>query len=76
MAYIIESVNVIVKPLLFQVGEPIWARMKGYKPWPGKIAAPTRDLKDPPRNKKNYCVFFFGTFNYSWIPAENVIQCV
>ncbi|OQR66295.1 putative oxidoreductase GLYR1-like [Tropilaelaps mercedesae] len=58
----------------FQIGEPIWARMKGYKPWPGKIAAPTRDLKDPPRNKKNYCVFFFGTFNYSWIPAENVIQ--
>ncbi|XP_022654775.1 glyoxylate/succinic semialdehyde reductase 1-like isoform X2 [Varroa jacobsoni] len=58
----------------YSVGEPIWARMKGYKPWPGKIAAPTRDLKDPPRNKKNYCVFFFGTFNYSWIPAENVIQ--
>ncbi|XP_028968468.1 putative oxidoreductase GLYR1 homolog [Galendromus occidentalis] len=56
------------------IGEPVWARMKGYKPWPGKIAAPTKGLKDPPKTKKHFCVFFFGTFNYSWIPEDCISQ--
>lgn len=44
----------------------VWAKMKGFPPWPGRVSEPTVQLvKKPKKNCK--CIFFFGTNNYAWI---------
>lgn len=53
----------------FQIGDLVWAKMKGYSPWPGIISAPGQ--KKPP-NKKCLWVFFFGSENYGWIEMDNI----
>lgn len=53
----------------FQVGEPVWAKMKNYPPWPAKVVDPPPNIKAP-KNKKAHCVFFFGAGNFAWIPEE------
>lgn len=55
----------------FQMGDPVWAKMKNYPPWPAKIVDPPPSIK-PPKNKKGHCVYFFGAGNFAWIPDENI----
>jgi len=31
----------------FRVGDPVWAKMKGFSPWPGKVCLPPTDCKRP-----------------------------
>lgn len=53
----------------FEVGDLVWAKMKGYSPWPGKIMVPPADAKP---KKNNHYVFFFGSENHAWILDENI----
>lgn len=51
----------------FRVGDAVWAKMKGFSAWPGKIEIPTDGMKRPAMKKVMHCVFFFGSHNYAWI---------
>ncbi|XP_046639132.1 putative oxidoreductase GLYR1 homolog [Daphnia pulicaria] len=57
-----------------KLGDLVWAKMKGFSPWPGKIANPPKDLKriSKPSGKTASCVFFFGTDNFAWIEDFNI----
>lgn len=57
-------------------GDLVWAKMKGFSPWPGKVADPSKTkLKKPAGNyryKKLYSIYFFGTNNFAWIPEDSL----
>ena len=53
----------------FEVDDLVWAKMKGYSPWPGKIIEPPANTKS---KKYHHYVFFFGSDNHAWIPDENI----
>ncbi|XP_037072398.1 putative oxidoreductase GLYR1 homolog [Pollicipes pollicipes] len=53
----------------YTVGDPVWAKLKGFSPWPGKIAQAPDHLKTPSK-KKGFCVYFFGTENYAFIETQ------
>lgn len=52
----------------------VWAKMKGFSPWPGMITnTPTPDImRKAPKQKSAKCVFFFGTKNYAFIDDTNI----
>lgn len=56
----------------FEVDDLVWAKMKGFQPWPGKIALPITSVKPPKLQKSQHFVYFFGTHNYAWILDENI----
>lgn len=60
----------------FTVGDLVWAKMKGFCPWPGKLVDPaSTSLRKPPghvQNKTSYCVYFFGTNNFAWITEDAI----
>ncbi|CAN8032670.1 unnamed protein product [Ixodes persulcatus] len=56
----------------YNIGDPVWAKMKGFSPWPGKVANPTKDVKRPALKKPMQCIFFFGTNNYAWIQEDQI----
>jgi hypothetical protein len=35
----------------FRVGDAVWAKMKGFAAWPGKIEIPTDGMKRPAMKK-------------------------
>ncbi|XP_037959296.1 uncharacterized protein LOC119688703 [Teleopsis dalmanni] len=47
----------------FQVGQLVFAKVKGYPSWPAKITQ---------RNEKSYGVFFYGTNETASMSAENI----
>ncbi|XP_012273694.1 putative oxidoreductase GLYR1 homolog [Orussus abietinus] len=59
---------------IFKLGDLVWAKMKGFSPWPGRVSNPSKDLKKPSNTKKGpvQCIFFFGTNNYAWIEETNI----
>lgn len=63
----------------YQIGDPIWCKMKGFCTWPSRIAAPHESaLKNTAADKlktpKNfYLVYFFGSHNFAWM-TEDTIQ--
>jgi len=56
----------------FKIGDPVWAKMKGFSAWPGKVDMPPDYLKRPTIKKVMHCVFFFGTYDYGWIPEHDL----
>ncbi|XP_067620133.1 cytokine-like nuclear factor N-PAC isoform X2 [Eurosta solidaginis] len=50
----------------------IWAKMKGFTPWPAMIVEPSIDLLNQPRKANTKSVFFFGTRNFAWIETNNI----
>lgn len=60
----------------YQLGDLVWAKMKGFTPWPGKLVEPNNTtLKKPPGNVRSdvsHCVYFFGSNNYAWIPETSI----
>ncbi|CAL8079547.1 unnamed protein product [Orchesella dallaii] len=58
-----------------KIGDLVWAKMKGWSPWPGKVCSPTPELmksKSKTTNKNQYCIWFFGTNNYAWIEEHSI----
>ncbi|CAC5396404.1 unnamed protein product [Mytilus coruscus] len=56
----------------YEVGDLVWAKMKGFPSWPGKVIAPKDEVKKPLKKTLHHFVFFFGSENYAWIPEENI----
>ncbi|KAL4702139.1 hypothetical protein ACJJTC_019415 [Scirpophaga incertulas] len=56
----------------FKLGDLVWAKMKGFSPWPGRVAVPTPELKLPKKATNVQCIYFFGTNNYAWIEDNNI----
>ncbi|XP_018027687.1 putative oxidoreductase GLYR1 homolog, partial [Hyalella azteca] len=55
----------------YEVEDLVWAKMKGFSPWPGKVVEPNSNVKKP--SKKNcHFVFFFGSGDYAWIENANL----
>ncbi|KAJ2945097.1 hypothetical protein O0L34_g9153 [Tuta absoluta] len=56
----------------YKLGDLVWAKMKGFSPWPGRVAIPTPELKPPKKATNIQCIYFFGTNNYAWIEENNI----
>ncbi|CAH2088221.1 unnamed protein product [Euphydryas editha] len=56
----------------YKLGDLVWAKMKGFSPWPGRVAIPTPELKPPKKAMSVQCIYFFGTNNYAWIEEHNI----
>lgn len=62
----------------YTIGDPVWSKMKGYCPWPSRIAAPTESsLKNTAIDKQKvpkiyYLVYFFGSNNFAWMPEDTI----
>ncbi|XP_068623190.1 cytokine-like nuclear factor N-PAC isoform X1 [Battus philenor] len=57
---------------VYKLGDLVWAKMKGFSPWPGRVAIPTPELKPPKKATNVQCIYFFGTNNYAWIEDHNI----
>ncbi|XP_045530005.1 putative oxidoreductase GLYR1 homolog isoform X2 [Pieris brassicae] len=56
----------------YKLGDLVWAKMKGFSPWPGRVSIPTPELKHPKKGMSVQCIYFFGTNNYAWIEEHNI----
>lgn len=59
----------------FSIGDPVWSKMKGYCPWPSRIASPLEsNLKNDKSKtpKVHYLVYFFGSNNFAWMPEDTI----
>lgn len=60
----------------FNIGDPVWSKMKGYCPWPSRIANPNESsLKNNDKtktNKPSYLVYFFGSNNFAWMSEDTI----
>ncbi|KAH8260164.1 hypothetical protein KR026_004224 [Drosophila bipectinata] len=57
---------------IYKPKDLIWAKMKGFTPWPGMIVEPPLDLLAQQRRANTKCVFFFGSRNFAWIEENNI----
>lgn len=46
-----ESTEMSKGEYTFRVGDAVWAKMKGFAAWPGKIEIPTDGMKRPAMKK-------------------------
>lgn len=60
------------KEYTLRIGDPVWAKMKGFSAWPGKIDMPPDHIKRPTMKAVMHCVFFFGTHDYGWIQETDL----
>merc|ERR1711963_411030 len=54
-----------------KVGDLVWAKMKGFQAWPGKVVEPKENIKKPAK-KNIHFVYFYGSENYGWIQEDNI----
>ncbi|XP_015929602.1 uncharacterized protein [Parasteatoda tepidariorum] len=52
------------------IGDLVWAKMKGYPPWPSRVMEPP--TKHTHTKKNHHYVKFFGTKNYAWIEDDKI----
>ncbi|KAH8279722.1 hypothetical protein KR054_003134 [Drosophila jambulina] len=57
---------------IYKLKDLIWAKMKGFTPWPGMIVDPPLDMLSQQRRANCKCVFFFGSRNFAWIEENNI----
>ncbi|KNC99003.1 uncharacterized protein SPPG_05953 [Spizellomyces punctatus DAOM BR117] len=57
---------------IYTPGTAVWARLKGYPWWPGRIEREDELPEDVLAQKKSktIAVFFFGSRNYSWLAQD------
>merc|ERR1712087_282232 len=60
----------------FKVGDLVWAKMKGFPVWPGKVIDPKPEVKHPSKKTPHEFIFFFGAENYAWVPQEGIAHYV
>jgi len=58
--------------LKFRIGDLVWAKMKGFSPWPGVVVLPPPEVKRPAIKKAMHCVNFFGTKDFAWIEETSM----
>ncbi|CAL1538141.1 unnamed protein product [Lymnaea stagnalis] len=58
----------------FKIGDLVWAKMKGFQAWPGKVVEPKDSVKKPSNKKNVHFVYFYGSENYAWIQEENIYR--
>jgi len=68
------ATHLVTMASTYNIGDLVWAKMKGFSPWPGRVVIPTKDVKRPSLKKPMQCIFFFGTENYAWIPEDAISQ--
>ncbi|XP_055612460.1 cytokine-like nuclear factor N-PAC [Uranotaenia lowii] len=58
----------------YAVNDLVWAKMKGFSPWPGRISQPPPELRRivVKKNSPVRCIFFFGSNNYAWIEESQI----
>lgn len=58
----------------FAVNDLVWAKMKGFSPWPGRVSEPPAELRriTVKKNIPVRCIFFFGSNNYAWIEEAHI----
>lgn len=62
----------------YKIGDVIWAKMKGYVPWPSRVAAPNEtNIRNPDAGKSKsakpyHLVYFFGSNNFAWMPEDTL----
>ncbi|XP_029715238.1 cytokine-like nuclear factor N-PAC isoform X1 [Aedes albopictus] len=58
----------------YAVNDLVWAKMKGFSPWPGRISEPPAELRrvTVKKNIPVQCIFFFGSNNYAWIEETQI----
>lgn len=58
----------------YAVNDLVWAKMKGFSPWPGRISEPPAELRriTVKKNIPVRCIFFFGSNNYAWIEETQI----
>lgn len=54
----------------FKVNDLVWGKMKSFPPWPGMIVEPPEDLVAKRTGTNSHCVYFFGSYNYSWLEEK------
>ncbi|BFZ15096.1 hypothetical protein BsWGS_18135 [Bradybaena similaris] len=60
----------------FKIGDLVWAKMKGFQAWPGKIVEVRDNIKKPGGKKNFQFVYFYGSENYAWIPEDSIYRYV
>uniref|UniRef100_A0A1Q3G210 Cytokine-like nuclear factor N-PAC n=1 Tax=Culex tarsalis TaxID=7177 RepID=A0A1Q3G210_CULTA len=58
----------------YAINDLVWAKMKGFSPWPGRISQPPPELRRiaVKKNMPVRCIFFFGSNNYAWIEESQI----
>ncbi|CRL00964.1 CLUMA_CG014453, isoform A [Clunio marinus] len=54
------------------VGDFVWAKMKGFPAWPGRVVEPNDSLQKLQKAEKSKCIYFFGSHNHAWIEDSNI----
>ncbi|CAO1379251.1 unnamed protein product [Diamesa hyperborea] len=65
-----------VKGKMPMYGDIVWSHVPGYRWWPAiilpNIVVPEIILGSQ-RHKRDFCLRFFGSYDYYWFPSENVL---
>jgi len=56
----------------FKIGDLVWAKMKGFPAWPGRVIEPKPEVKKPSDKKIRQFVFFYGSENYAFVLEDQM----
>ncbi|XP_075150276.1 nucleosome-destabilizing factor isoform X1 [Haematobia irritans] len=61
-----------IETVCYKPKDLVWAKMKGFAPWPAMIVEPPIELLANAHKTNSKCVFFFGSRNFAWIESSNL----
>jgi len=69
------------KPKQFFSGDVVWAKVVGFPHWPARVVNESEMTKEAVSARIHQDatlqltpVFFYGTYNYAWIPTQNLFS--